>query len=201
MEKSFSSLLSQICEVRLDYRRINDVTINNGDLMIAFYEVKDLTGKVEVKLCLRDTNKNEYALSIRQLAALRIQVGTVKAEWLDDFKTDDAGSTFQSVARKLVDEGKSLEGLKFKVVKQLKVKNNQITASSTPIYKDFCYEGVSEYTKSVRALLNGKTNDFFQTPEYGRSMAEIREKLHSSPLKSGQGIEANLVLLPLFQVS
>ena len=200
MEKNFQSLLSLICEVRLDYRRVNDLAIANEELTIQFYDTKNASGVSETRLCLRDSKKNEYALSIKQLAGLRIQTGTITATWLDEFKSDAGGAVFQTVAKEFVESGKSLEGLKFKVVKQLKVKNNQITTSLTPVYKDFCYEGVQEYTRGIRALLAGKGSDFFQTADYARGMAELREKLHSSPIKQGQNIESNLVLLPVFQV-
>lgn len=200
MEKNYSSLLSLICEVRLDYRRVNDLAIANEELTIQFYDTKNAAGVSETRLCLRDSKKNEYALSIKQLAGLRVQTGTITATWLDEFKSDAAGAVFQTRAKEIVESGKSLENLKFKVVKQLKVKNNQITDKLIPVYKDYCYEGAQEYTRGIRALLANKGSDFFQTAEYARGMAELREKLHSSPIKQGQAIEANLVLLPVFEV-
>ncbi len=200
MEKSYSSLLSLICEIKLDYRRINDVTVATDVLSIGFYDVKDNLGKVDTRLCLKDSKSNEYSLSIKQLAGLRIETGDVKSQWLDEFKSDADGATFQTVAKTFIDSGKSIETLRFKVSKQLKVRNNQINGTVQPVYKDFCYEGSSEYTRGIRALLNGKPQDFPQTPDYARGMAELRDRLHASPLRSEKITEANIVLLPVFKI-
>lgn len=201
MEKNYASLLSLICEIKLDYRRINDVTIANGVLSIAFYDVKDASGKVDTRLCLKDSKSNEFSLSIKQLAGLRIEVGTLTSTWLDEFRNDNAGSTFQQIAREYVAQGKALDSIHFTVSKQLKVKNNQVTSSVQPVYKDFCYEGAAEYVRGVRALLNGKDSAFFQSPDYSRGMADLRDRLHASPLKPGKGTETDLVLLPVFKLS
>ena len=75
-----------------------------------------------------------------------------------------------------------------------------INSTDTPVYKDFCYEGALEYTRGVRTLLNGKTQDFFRTADYSRGMAELRERLHSTVVKPGKGIAENCVLLPIFEV-
>lgn len=200
MEKNFKSLLSLICEIKLDYKRINDVAIGDEVYQIAFYDAKDSSGKTDTRICLKSSKGDEYALSIRQLAGLRIQTGTVTATWLDEFRTDAGGATFQTKAKELVDAGVDLSTIKFKVVRQLKVKNNQAGGAIVPVYKDSCYEGAAAYVRGVRALLNGKTAEFFATADYSRGMAELRDTLHASPVKPGQAIEANCVLLPVFQV-
>ena len=200
MEKNFASLLSLICETRFDYRRVNDVNVSDEELTIQFYDTKDSEGKNDVRICLKDSKKNEYSLSVRQLAGLRIETSEIKCTWLDEFREDAGGSIFQNVARELLEKGKSLETIKFKVVKQLKVKNAQVQGATVPVYKDSCYEGAKDYTKGIRALLKDKTAAFFATAEYSRGMAELREKLHSTPVRNGQDIEKNYVLLPVFRV-
>lgn len=201
MEKNFKSLLSLICEIKLDYKRINDVAVGDELYQIAFYDGKNsATGATETRICLKSSKGDEYALSIFQLAALRMQTGTVTATWLDEFRNDSGGSNFQTKAKELVDAGVDLSTVKLKAVKQLKVKNSQVTGSVTPVYKDMCYEGAAAYVKGTRALLNGKTAEFFATAEYRRGMADLREALHATPVKAGQAIEANCVLLPIFQV-
>lgn len=200
MEKSLKSLLSLICAVRLDYKRVNDVTVTDGVLTIGFFDVKDSTGKSEVRVCLKNEKGDEYQVSERQLAGLRIANGAVNATWLDEFRTDANGSVFQTKARELVEKGKDLDNVKFKVVKHLKVKNNMVTTSDTPVYRDNCYEGALEYTRGIRTLLAGKTQDFFRTADYSRGMAELRERLHTTTVKPGKGIAENCVLLPVFEV-
>jgi hypothetical protein len=201
MEKNFSSLLSKLCEIRLDYRRINDVTFATGALSLAFYDYKDAAGKVEVRLCLKDAKSNEYSLSERQLAALRIEVGELKAIWLDEFKTDPEVVVFQTIAREYLATSKSIETIKFTVSKQLKVKNNQITDSVQPVFQDVCYAGILEYKKGIVSLLDGKDNSFFLTAEYSRGMTALRATLHATPLKPGRGTEKDIVLLPVFKLS
>ena len=200
MEKNFNSLLSAICEVKLDYRRVNDLAISATELSIKFVDYRNSDGKTDVRIALVDSKKNEYYVSERQLAALRIRVGSLSCTWLDEFKADQGAAVFQTVARELFEQGASIENIKFKVVAQLKVKNNQVTTATVPVYKDYCYKGAGEYTRAIRAMLKGKTNDFFRTTEYSRSMAEIRENLHASELIKGKDTEANLVLLPVFEI-
>lgn len=200
MTIDLKSLLSLILEMRMDYKRINDVAMDNAVYTISSFELKTGQAVTEQRWCLKDGKSNEYALSVRQLAGLRVAKGAITAEWLDDFKTDVNGIIFQTKARELNDAGADLSGIKFRVVKQLKVKNNMISTSVVPVYKDFCYEGALEYTRGVRALINGKAADFFGTPEYGRGMQDLRERLHLTALKAGKGIDANLVLLPVFEV-
>lgn len=200
MEKNFSSLLSAICEIKLDYRRVNDLTINSTELSIKFVDYRTPDGKSEIRIALVDDKKNEYYVSERQLAALRIKTGNLKCTWLDEFKSDAGATVFQAVARELLESGKALENIKFKVVAQLKVKNNQVQNNVVPVYKDYCYKGAGDYTKSIRALLKDKTAEFFKTQDYSRSMAEIRETLHASELIQAKATEDNLVLLPVFEV-
>lgn len=200
MEKSYSSLLSLICAVRLDYKRVNDVTVTDGVLTIGFFDMTDSTGKSDTRICLKNAKGEEYQVSDRQLAGLRIATGAVTATWLDEFRTDANGCVFQVKARELVEKGKDLSEVKFKVVKHLKVKNTMINSIDTPVYKDNCYEGALEYTRGVRTLLAGKTQDFFRTAEYSRGMAELRERLHATAVKPGKGINENCVLLPVFEV-
>jgi hypothetical protein len=200
MSINHKQLLSLILEMRMDYKRINDVSMDNSVYTISSFDVK--TGDVvDQRWCLKDGKSNEYALSVRQLAGLRVATGAVKAEWLDEFRTDPNGVIFQVKAREMSDAGVDISTIKFKVVKQLKVKNNMITHSVVPVYKDFCYEGALEYTRGVRALISGKGTDFYKQPEYSRGMADLRERLHQTALRPDKAIEANLVLLPIFEVS
>jgi hypothetical protein len=201
MEKNFVSILSSICSIKLDFNRLNDVTTSAGELTIGFYDTKDAEGKTESNLCLKDEKGVEYSLSIRQLAALRIANGEIKSEWLDEFKSDPNGVTFQSIARELMDAGKSIENVKFTVVKQLKVKNAMVTATTEPVYIDKYYEGEAEYKKGISDLFRGKPRNFYMTPEYSRGMHELRTALHSTPVRKGKNQPENVVLLPVFKIS
>jgi hypothetical protein len=184
----------------LNFLRVNDITIGSGVYNIDFFDTKDAAGKPVERICLKDEKNNEFQVSDRQLAALRIATGPISAVWFDEFKSDPNATTFQVKARELLAAGKDVRDVKFRAVKQLKVRNNQVTVIDTPVYKDNCYEGSAEYTRSVRSLTTGKAAEFFSTPEYFRSMTEIREKLHSTSVKTGKAIDANLVYLPVFEI-
>lgn len=198
--KDYKGLLSLICLLRLNFLRVNDIAIGSGVYSIDFFDAKDASGKEVERVCLKDEKNNEYQVSEKQLAALRIATGPVAAVWFDEFKADPNATTFQVKARELLAAGKDIRDVKFRAVKQLKVRNNQVTVLDTPVYRDNCYEGSAEYTRSTRALTSGKAAEFFSSPEYFRGMAEIREKLHSTTVKPGKAIDANLVYLPVFEI-
>lgn len=192
-KNDFKSLLSAVVEYKLDWSRINDVKIDGEVYRISWrtYNEKD-------NLCLVDTKKKDYAVTEYQLAALRIATGKITAVWLDEFRNDANATNFQAVAIELFEAKKSLEDVRFKVVAQLKIHNNQ-AGKDIPIYNDRCYEGSNEYIKGVRTLLKDKEVDFWKTPEYRNGMRELRDSLYATPLKEGKGIEANIVYLPVFE--
>jgi hypothetical protein len=199
----YPSLLSEIVALQLFYRRLNDVQLGDEIYRIVFKDVKDTTGKLEPKLFLRNSKKDDYGLTLRQLAGLRIADGKITAEWFDGFKEDTNGSVFQDKCRELVDGGATLETLKFKVVAQLKVKNEFAKGKVNeviPVYQDRCYTGSTEYSATLRGLTKGKTGNFWETPEYSSGVREAREKLHATPLKDGKEVEANIVKLPIFEI-
>lgn len=202
-----SQIVDLILAARLSLRRLNDITAAmNAIFRIAFYTVKDTSGVEEQRPCLKDAKQNEYALSINQLAALRLRIGSgiSSAIWADEFRSNTDGAILQEYLRMpdAIPQGKTIEDMRFKVVHELKVKNHLITSSvPVPVYKDFCYEGSLEYTRGIRTLMTGKTREFYKTPEYNRGMAELREALHLSKVKPGQDKEENVVKLPVFEIT
>lgn len=197
----FNSLLGQVLEARLSIRRINSVRKSDASYRISFYTVKDAAGIADERPCLKDLKQVEYALSINQLAALRIASDKLTAVWADEFRDDKNGDILQSLIRELP-SGKTLENARFKVAYELKVKNHLVSGTTpTPVYEDACYEGALEYTRGVRALLKDKTAEFFKSYDYNRGMAELRETLHLTKVKEGKNIDANLVLLPVFELT
>jgi hypothetical protein len=196
----YKSLLSEVCALQLNYKRLNDVELGDETYSIVFKDVKDLQGKTETRFFLRNTKKEDYGLTLRQLSALRLATGKITASWFDDFKEDANGAVLQDKAREIAEAGGTLETIKFKVVAQLKVKNDHVHVANTPIYQDRCYTGVAEYSTGLRDLRKGKGTNFWETPEYSFGIRDLREKLHATPLKPGKDVEANIVKLPIFEV-
>jgi hypothetical protein len=200
----FGSLLSEIVMIQLFYRRLNDVQIGTEVYSIIFKEVKDSTGKSEVKIFLRNSKKDDYALTVRQLAGLRIAVGTITSKWFEEFRDDAFGTTLQEKARELTDVASKLETMKFRVAHQLKVRNEFALGAKAdefvPVYQDRCYVGATDYSIKLRELTKGKTGNFWETPEYQLGVRDAREKLHATALKPGKDIEANIVKLPIFEI-
>jgi hypothetical protein len=198
--KDLRELLTAICEVVLDFKRINDVKMDNEVYTIAFCNRKNSAGQMEERPCLLSSKKVEYAVTIPQLAALRIANGPISAKWLDEFKTDPNAVMFQEKAKTLTASGVDLSTIKFKVVAQLKIRNEYTKSTDTPVYLDKCYEGILEYTKALRALISGKVGDFYASTEYRYGIRDMREKLHSTPVKAGKEIAENIVMLPVFEI-
>jgi hypothetical protein len=199
MEKNFKSLLSEICAIVLDFKRLNDV--NMGETYaIDFCERKNSAGVVEERPCLRGVRNDEYVVTIPQLAALRIANGPLTAKWLDEFKSDTNATMLQEKAKELQAAGSNMSNLKFKVVAQVKIRNEFCNVSDTPVYQDKCYEGITEYTKGLRALVSGKVGDFYKSNEYRFGIRDLREKLHATNVKPGKAIAENIVLLPVFEI-
>lgn len=196
----FLSLLSEIVALQLFYRRLNDVQLNDDVYNIIFKDVTTTDGKSEARIFLRNSKKDDYALTLRQLAGLRIATGPITAKWFDEFRDDANGATFQDKARELAEAGVSLDTVKFRVVAQLTVRNEFSPVANTPVYQDRCYVGSTEYSMKLRELVKGKGGDFYATPEYSLGVRELREKLHATALKPGKNIDANLVKLPVFEV-
>jgi hypothetical protein len=200
ISNDFKSLLSEICELQLNYKRLNDVELGTETYTIAFKDVKGLDGKTEPKVFFRNTKKDDYGLTVRQLAALRLATGPITAKWFDEFVADANGAIFQDEARTLSEAGKTIENIKFKVVAQLKIRNEWNPVADTPVYQDRCYTGITEYSTKLRELRVGKDNNFWESIEYRVGVRELREKLHSTPLKKGKDVEANVVKLPVFEI-
>jgi hypothetical protein len=197
MTNDFKSLLSEVCAIVMDYKRLNDVAIGPETYSLIFKDVQDSAGKSETRLFLRSSKMDDYGLTVRQLAGLRIADGAIKATWFDEFRDDANGTTLQ--ARLKEDAKLDLSSIKFKVVAQLKVKN-EFASGLTPVYNDRCYEGSIEYRTGVRALVANKPANFWATTEYSFGMRDLREKLHATRVKEGKAIEANEVRLPIFEI-
>jgi hypothetical protein len=200
----FGSLLSEIVMLQLYYKRLNDVQIGTEVFSIIFKDVKDAAGKSETKIFLRNSKMDDYALTVRQLAGLRIATGgTITAKWFEEFKDDAFGTTLQEKARELA-EACVLETMKFRVVAQLKVKNEWAAGAKAgefiPVYQDRCYVGATEYSIALRALTKDKAGNFWETQEYQLGVRDAREKLHATAVKPGKDIEANIVKLPIFEI-
>jgi hypothetical protein len=196
MEKNYKSLLSTILAWKLDWFRMNDISVSPELYSIGFYDYKDALGKTTTRLCLRDSKNKEYNLSEYQLAALRCAIGPVTAEWLDQFKEDVNGTTFQKIAADIDD----LESVKLKAVSTIKIRNHQVKDLNTPIYKDTCYEGSKAYAHDVRDFLKDKAKDFALTAEYRNKMRDLRDVLYATKLEAGKDVDANIVRLPIFNV-
>jgi len=197
----FASLLSEIVSIQLFYRRLNDVEKIDGEVFnLIFKEVDGLDGKKTTKLYMRSNKHDDYNLTIRQLAGLRISTGKITAKWFEEFKEDQYGDILQNVAPSLAAQGRTLEDLRFKVSAQLIVKNEQITTGIVPVYQDKFYEGANTYKTEVRNFTKGKPSNFWETYEYSSKVRELREQLHRSPVKAGKDIPANEVRLPIFEV-
>lgn len=202
--KDYSSLLSEIVALQLFYRRLNDVQLDNETYSIYFRDVKNSENKLETRFFLINSKKDEYGLTLRQLAGLRVALGKIESVWFDEFRGDQNGAVFQDYARELGSKGKTLEELRFKVVAQLKVKNEFATGATDtnfiPVYQDRCYTGSTEYSTTIRNLVRGKAPEFFGTAEYAVGVREAREKLHKTPLKPGKDVDTNIVRLPIFEI-
>jgi hypothetical protein len=200
MEKNFKSLLSEICAITLNFKRINDVTLGDAVYSIIFKDVTDTAGAVETKLFVRDDKMQDYGMTIRQLAALRVALGPIKATWFDEFREDANATNFQAKALEMAAAGIDLSTIKLKVVHQVKIKNEFVPGGATAVYQDMCYEGITEYRTKLRDLTKGKAKDFWSTYEYSSAVRELREKLHATNIKSGKAIDANIVMLPIFSI-
>ena len=173
---------------------LNDSTYN-----IIFKDVKQSDGTTELGLFLRNEKKDDYSVSFRQLAGLRIATGKLSSEWFEEFREDEFGTILQEKAREIAEAGGSLETLKFKVSAQLRVKNAQVSGV-VPVYQDKCYTGSASYETGVKDLIKGKTGKYWETREYQNGVRELREKLHATATKAGKAIEANEVKLPIFTI-
>jgi len=201
MTTTYKSLLSEICAVMMNFKRINDVELGDGLYSLAFYTRKNTEGVDTEYYCLRDDKGNDYSLSVKQIAGLRVaEKATVTAKWFDEFKDDASCSVFQVKAKELMSQDVDLSNIKFKVVSQLQIRNDQVTKKDVPVYQDFCYEGITEYRTKLRALIVGKGKDYWNHPEYKSGIRDLRENLHKTDLKEGKGIDAHIVRLPIFQI-
>lgn len=197
----FKSLLSEVVAIQLFYRRLNDVELDNAIYSIVFKDVKLSDGTTEPGLFFRNEKKDDYAVSLRQLAALRLATGKITSQWFEEFKDDANGTVLQDKAREIAEAGGSLETLRFKVISQLRVRNEQASGKvSIPVYHDRCYTGISAYESGVRELVKGKTGKYWETREYQSGVRTLREKLHATAVKDGKAIEANEVKLPIFEI-
>jgi hypothetical protein len=195
----FKSLLSEIVSIQLFYRRLNDVELDGSTYNIVFKDVKQSDGTTELGLFFRNEKKDDYAVSLRQLAGLRIATGTITSKWFEEFREDEFGTILQEKAREIAEAGGSLDTLKFKVAAQLRVKNAQVSGV-VPVYQDKCYTGSALYETGVNDLIKGKTGKYWETKEYQLGVRALREKLHATPVKKGKATEANEVKLPIFTI-
>jgi hypothetical protein len=205
---NFLSLLSAICELRFDYRRINDVVVEGNDewYRVAFYTYKNKANEEKVGICFKDTKNVEYSLSEYQLATLRIAEGDITAKYFHEFSTDANGTRFQEIARELLakgDNGDGIRNLKFKPVASLQILNEQV-GGEVCIYQDVCYSGIEIYRKGLRELMKKAdpkdTTAFFKSYVYRDGIADLRAALHITPLKAGKGVPENEVRIPIFKV-
>lgn len=187
--------------MRLNFLRINDCELGPEQYRIDFYTSTSRAGKEYSGVCLKNSKNDEFILSEYQLASLRIAKGAVTCQWFDDFPSDPQGSRLQTILLEMEEAKRDLLAMRFEVAYQLKVRNvTPGLPADTPVYKDFCYEGAAEYTKSVRALTKGKDAEFFKSPEYSNAMFEYRTILHATPLKPSKIMEKNIVKLPVFRI-
>lgn len=201
MEKNFSSLLSAVCAIKLDWNRISDIPMGKESYQIVFVDYKDrVSGATKAAINLRDSKKKDYGLSEYQLAALRICNSKPTSIWLDEFGTGADEFRFKDVALEMLDKGEDLEGVRFEVVGQLKIRNNSVDKADVPVYTDRCYTGIHEYEKELRKVLDGKPREYYATTEFFSKKRALRETLYSTALIAGKDIEANIVKLPVFRV-
>ncbi len=198
MEKNFKTLLEDICNVRLDHKRLNDLHISDDVYKIGFRDIT-INGKTDTTVCLMNTKLDEYSATIRQLAGLRVTNATgVTAEWAHEFKDDLNGSTFQVKAREILAAGSSIEASKFKVVKQLKIRNNQVTDKLVPVYKNDCYVGYPIYFVAARTAGAMPADTDAQKTARNLAFNEAYDTLRKSGVKSGIDEAKSLLLLPVF---
>jgi hypothetical protein len=203
MNTNYKSLLSEVCDAVLGFLRINDLEVSNKDYRITLREVKDAR---DSEICLQEVGGQPYPVTLKQLAALRIQpVGkSLTAKYLDEFKSDANAVIFQDWLKETMKTGDiQIENLKFQVVSTLMIKNDHVSTPNTPVYQDICYEGVGAYRIATRSLVE-ELKKISKTPyelrEYRYGIADLRRKLYSTPVIAGKGIEANIVRIPVFQV-
>lgn len=203
MKTNLTSLLSTIVSYQLGYNRLNDVLLGDERVYtLKIIERKDSTGATEEKIALVSDKNVEYMVTVAQLAHLRIAVdgNPIAAKWLDDFRTDPNGSTFHKVAQDMAAANENLGDISFKVVANIKIRNNSVSIPDVPVYHDRCYKGAADYMRAVRNLLKDKDKSFFATPEYRYGIRALRDELYCTSLKPGMEVDANHVKLPVFCV-
>jgi hypothetical protein len=202
MEKNHASLLIELLKLRLNFLRINDVALSDEVYRVDFFDGKTSAGVDYVGICVVDSRKNEYTVSDRQLAGLRLKKGTLTSVWLEDFRSDAGADTLQEWLKEKVTTTPNfdLADLRLKVVAQLKVRNPHASVADTPVYQDFCYEGSVIYKKGVVALTKGKDVSFYRTQEYSLGMMDLRDALHKTSMRPGKVTDENIVRLPIFAI-
>jgi hypothetical protein len=193
------SLLSELCEVELRHRRLNDVAISSNKFTVTMREVEDtITKKKATKIFLTHSAVEEFGVTLKQLASLRVITDKITAKWLHEFEGDPNATILQEKARSMQAAGLGIDSIRLEVVAQLKVRNDFAKLPNTPVYIDKCYTGIAEYSATVRPLMKGES--YWETKEYQFGVRDAREKLHATALKEGMDTEKNVVLLPVFKV-
>jgi hypothetical protein len=199
------SILSDICKVELNYKRLNEIEIGTSTYKISSRPRTRQDGTSYDFICLIDEEGNEYAVSVKQLAGLRIVPSSeaLKSVWFDDWKSTEGASVFKTKALELEKLDVDLGTVRFKVVHQLKIRNEFAGAPNTPVYQDYCYSGKTEYKAKVLELvtrIKASTKDYWDNQDYKSTMPILREKLHATPLLNPNTSDAHVVKLPVFQL-
>jgi len=202
MEKNFIVLLKSILEVRLDHSRVNDVDVSPDLYQIVFSDVENY-GKVDTRIYLRNSKMKDYELSVRQLAALRLSsdISAFAAQWVSEFEAQPSTTVFQLKCREMQAANESLEAIKLRCVKRLKIHNKFSDSPDAPVYKDNCYTGHVEFSRDSAALRMGKDAEFFRSPEFGLQYKALKDKLQGTAVIPGKNTEANLVFIPVFELA
>lgn len=198
--KNLKEVLKAIVDYRLDHKRVNDLHLSDDVLTIGLRDWVNPAGKTETLLNLVNAKSMEYGLTVGQLAGLRIANGVVTSEWAHEFKEDAAGSNFQSKAREIMNAGGDLGAVKLKVVKQLKIRNNQIQDKIVPVYRNDCYSGYATYFVAARAAGAMPSDTKAEKDARNLKFNEAYDALRKTAVLPGKEDAKNYLLLPVFEV-
>jgi hypothetical protein len=198
---TLENLLQEVVNANTSYLRLNDIRVTlNKVLRFGTKPFKTPDGKEESSPCLEDDKHNQYTGSVNQMAAMRIAKGKVTAVWHDEFLADPNATTFKEVAMALIEAKVDVKTIRLQAVHHLKMVNKFSAKVDEAIYKDFCYEGYSDFYKKRFEMMIGKDLSYRRTQEYRTKMYDLGNTLHATPLQKGRDIEANIELIPVFEI-
>lgn len=201
MNNDIKTLQAEILSANIDFLRMNHIRVSPDKIYTIGFKETKRDGKSDFVPCLVDAKNNKFEASVYQLAAMRILKGSANSEWSGDFRHNPDGHQLQNLIPDLVASGVTLETIKFKCVKNLKIQNFLAKNSDTPVYRDICYSGYSTYREQLYKLYEEyKSAAERQTQEYRTKRDAIVAALRSSELVPSKKIDENLELIPVFEI-